>query len=126
MEAPMLRNLKVTLLALCLLASLPALARADNAFEWRSDGWHAPGKPAAAVLDYSIDWTQWLAGDTLASSSWTCDPGITGTPVGLSTGATRTTLWLSGGTAGQSYNIADTVTTTAGRTQVVRFKIYVY
>lgn len=27
-------------------------------------------KDPHAVLDYTVDWTRWLAGDTIATSAW--------------------------------------------------------
>lgn len=64
-------------------------------------------------LDYGFDWKTWLGTDTIASSNWTVDTGIT---VGTSTNdATSTTIWLSGGVAGTSYKAVNKITTAAGR-----------
>ena len=49
------------------------------------------------VLDYSIDWSTWLDSDTISSSSWTVESGIT--KDSDSNDTTSTTIWLSGGTA---------------------------
>jgi len=65
-------------------------------------------------LDYTFDWTDWLAGDTIATSSWTAAAGLT---EGVNANTTTTaTVWLSGGTAGVSYVVTNTVTTAGGRT----------
>ena len=32
-------------------------------------------KDPDAVLDYSVDWSLWLAGDTISSSEWLLDDG---------------------------------------------------
>lgn len=71
-------------------------------------------KDPDANLDYSVDWSDWLAtGDTIASSVWTV-------PTGLTEGADNealgiATVYLSGGTAGSDYAVANKITTTAGR-----------
>lgn len=71
-------------------------------------------KDPAAVLDYTIDWSRWLAGDTITSASWTVPAGITQT---LATNdGSSATVWLSGGTAGTSYTVKGLINTQAGRT----------
>ncbi len=60
-------------------------------------------KDPDAVLDYSIDWTTWLAGDTLATSVWTVPAGITKDSETNTT--SKSTVWLSGGTAGEVYEV---------------------
>lgn len=76
-------------------------------------------KDPAAVLDYGIDWDDeddpWLAsGETITASAWTVATGITKDSDSFSD--TVTTVWLSGGTAGEEYDIKNTITTSAGRT----------
>ena len=71
-------------------------------------------KDPDAVLDYVVNWEMWLAGDTIATSTWTAETGIT--VVSDTETATTTTVWLSGGTAGSDYNVVNRVTTTMGRT----------
>ena len=34
-------------------------------------------KDPDAVLDYSVDWSLWLAGDQISSSEWILEPGAT-------------------------------------------------
>lgn len=72
-------------------------------------------KDPDAVLDYMIDWSDWLgATDTIASATWTVPDGLT---EDSSTETTTTaTIWLSGGTAGASYALVCRVVTTEGRT----------
>jgi hypothetical protein len=72
-------------------------------------------KDPNAVLDYTIDWTRWLAGDQIAASEWLVPTGIT--KVADSKTASSATVWLSGGTAGQSYTVTNRITTTGGRTE---------
>ena len=72
-------------------------------------------KDPNAILDYSVDWSRWLAGDEIATSEWIV-------PVGLAKASdtnttTKATAWLSGGAAGQSYAVTNRITTTGGRTE---------
>jgi len=73
-------------------------------------------KDPADILDYGIDWSSWLAPleDTITTSTWSV-------PTGLSKGAeskstTASTVWLSGGTAGEVYKVANKIVTAGGRT----------
>lgn len=67
------------------------------------------------VLDYSLDWTTWLAGDTIASSSWIAETGLT---VDSDTNSTTdTTVWVSGGEACRYYTLTNRIVTSAGRTK---------
>ena len=72
-------------------------------------------KDPNAVLDYSVDWSRWLDGDTIATSVWTVPAGLT--KVSDTNTTTKTTVWLSGGTADQSYTVTNRITTTGGRTE---------
>jgi hypothetical protein len=78
-------------------------------------------KDPNAVLDYSIDWSRWLGGDEIETSDWTV-PGpltkITDTKTN-----TKTTVWLSGGVANESYTVTIRITTTGGRTEDRSFQI---
>lgn len=70
-------------------------------------------KDPDAVLDYKIDWTDWLSGDTISASSWAAEAGIT---IDSDTNdTTSATVWLSGGTAGQVYEVTNHITTASGR-----------
>lgn len=70
-------------------------------------------KDPSGTLDYSIDWTDWLGTDTISSSSWTVPSGL---EVGTALAGTAVaTVWLSGGTAGNSYYVTNTIVTAAGR-----------
>ncbi len=71
-------------------------------------------KDPDAVLDYYIDWSEWLdETDSVASSTWTVPDGISADTNAYT--ATRTEIWLSGGTAGEWYHLTNHITTTDGR-----------
>jgi len=68
-----------------------------------------------AVLDYSIDWTEWLSGDAISTSSWIIPTGLSTTA--SSFGTATTIVWISGGTAGEIYDVTNRIVTTGGRTE---------
>ena len=75
-------------------------------------------KDPSAVEDYTIDWSATLNAsspvDTISTSSWTADNGVT---VGSDANTTTTTtVFISGGTRGKYSNVVNTVVTTGGRT----------
>lgn len=73
-----------------------------------------PNKDPEAVLDYAIDWSAWLDGDTITSSVWEVPAGLT---VGASSNTTTiSTIWLSDGVHGSSYQVKNTIETASGRT----------
>lgn len=79
-------------------------------------------KDPDAVLDYTSDWASWLAGgETISTSTFTADSGITIDSQSNST--TSGTVWLSGGTAGTNYTIRHRITTSASRTDDRSFVI---
>lgn len=72
-------------------------------------------KDPNAVLDYKVDWSDWLAaGETLSTSTWTVQSGLTKDSESNTT--TVSTVWLSGGTAGTTYTAAVRITTNQSRT----------
>jgi len=71
-------------------------------------------KDPQAILDYNIDWNDWLInGDTISSSSWTLSTGITLQSSSVTDGVT--TAWISGGTLGTTYYATNRIDTTQGR-----------
>ena len=70
-------------------------------------------KDPQAVLDYQVDWSAWLDGDTLAASTWSVPAGLTKADEDFDD--STATIWLSGGTAGSAYRLTNHITTTAGR-----------
>jgi len=90
-----------------------------------------PVKDPDDVLDYLIDWygTAESPGpllsdsDTVTASAWTVPAGITKDSDSFTT--TTTTIWLSGGTAGETYILTNHITTAGGRQmdQSVKLKV---
>jgi hypothetical protein len=75
-----------------------------------------PDKDPDEVLDYSVDWTNRLAGDTISTSAWSL---VTASGIVLgaaSNTTTKTTTFLSAGTEGATAIIRNRVTTAGGRT----------
>lgn len=65
-------------------------------------------KDPAAVLDYTVDWTDYLGSSTIASSSWTAETGLT---VDSSTdNGFKATAYISGGEAGRQYSLVNQIT----------------
>lgn len=71
-------------------------------------------KDPDARLDWIWDWSDWLdAGETITLSVFTVSAGLV---LDTSTNSTTTaTVWLTGGTAGQPYSVANRITTSVGR-----------
>ena len=75
-------------------------------------------------VDYLIDYTAWLGGDTLTGApEWTLPAGITQYTV--SNTDTGATIWLSGGTHGRDYVITNQIATTGGRIKQQSFVVQV-
>lgn len=70
-------------------------------------------KDPDARLDFTQDWSQWLGTDTISSSTWVLESGIT--EYSSTNNTTSATIWLSGGTAEYSYTVTNRITTAAGR-----------
>jgi hypothetical protein len=83
-----------------------------------------PPKDPDETLDFVMDWSERLAsGDEITASVWTDPDGIVTASDSMTT--TTTTLWLSGGTLGETYTFTNTVTTDQGRImqQTVKIKV---
>lgn len=81
-------------------------------------------KDPDATSDYEQSWETWLAGDTITTSQWIAPTGITVDTDSHTT--TAATVWLSGGTAGETYEVTNRVTTAAGRSDDRSIRIFVY
>lgn len=74
-------------------------------------------KDPDATLDFAVDWSLWLeAGDTIASTTWNVAAGISqpASPAPSTTDG-KATVWISGGTVGQTYPVTCRVVTSEGR-----------
>ncbi len=74
------------------------------------------------ALDYKIDWSAWLAGDTIATSTWVIPAGLTAGTTSFTT--TSATTWVSGGTMGTTYTLDNKITTGGGRSAERSITIY--
>lgn len=74
-----------------------------------------------AVLDYTLDWSPALGGDTIQTSGWSADSGIMVESDAFDDSST--TIWLSGGTQDKRYALTNHVLTAGGRED--DFTIYV-
>lgn len=82
-----------------------------------------PNKDPDEVLDYKLDWTARLDGDTISTSTWTVPAGLTN--AGDSNTTTAATVWISDGTEGTKYTILNRITTAAGRTMDQSVSLYI-
>ena len=94
-------------------------------FRMQPSGIPAIPKSPDENLDYTEDWSAWLAsGETInAGPTVTVDTGLTKGAVALVNSATGVTVWLSGGTVGTTYMVTIAITTTAGRTGERSFQV---
>jgi hypothetical protein len=73
-------------------------------------------KTPGEVKHRSFKWETWLAGDTIATSTFSVegpDSSLTATDGGNST--TLTNVWISGGALGLQYKVINTIITASGR-----------
>lgn len=80
-------------------------------------------KNIVAVKDYTVNWADWLRGDTIIDSSFAFSdpPGLTLQDSGFT--PTTATVWIADGIVGNSYVVTNTVTTRLGRTEVWSFVV---
>lgn len=65
-------------------------------------------KTPAGIADIAVDWSLWLGGETVVSSSWSA-PGLTINSQSFASGIA--VVYVGGGTAGASYTLVHTITT---------------
>lgn len=84
-------------------------------------------KKQGETLDYVIDWTAYLDGDSIVGSSWAAVPatGVVINSPAASFNAVSATVWVSSGTPGQKYVLENTVTTAAGRVVTDHITVYI-
>jgi len=66
-----------------------------------------------AILDYTINWAPWLGADTITLSTWVVESPMSSESESKT--IDTTTIFLSGGEAGNNYIITNSVVTTGGR-----------
>jgi len=70
-------------------------------------------KDPEANLDYAIDWSEWLTEDILIDSQWYAEDGLV---IGSDSHTdTIATVWLSGGTHPNKYDVTNKIITAGGR-----------
>jgi hypothetical protein len=85
-----------------------------SSFIVNADGWPVIDKDPDAVLDYTVDWTAWLA-DVSDSISDHTETG-NGVTVDTSSNTSNTvTAWVSGGVVGQTPSVTVHIVTAGGR-----------
>lgn len=75
------------------------------------------------IADYGLSWAKNLGTDTITSSSWIVPDGITADDDSNTT--TTATVRLSGGTAGENYDLTNRVVTASGQRFDCSIRIYV-
>jgi hypothetical protein len=81
-------------------------------------------KAPLAHLDYSEDWTAWLApGETITTASWVVARGME--LAEMSHTDKITTAWLTGGKIGTTYLVSCTITTNQSREDTRSFRVRV-
>lgn len=90
------------------IVQVPRYPRIDMPLSW-------PSKDPDETLDYSLNWSSALSGDTIVTSTWTISDSslVENHSTNSSTSAT---IWLEGGTTNSTYTVTNTIVTAAGRT----------
>ena len=73
-------------------------------------------KDPDAVLDYSVDWLLWLAGDEISSSEWIWSGARPSRRSPTHSPPVGTVVWLGGGDEGVTYPVTNRIVTVGGRT----------
>ena len=87
-------------------------------------------KDPTAILDYTLDWSEYTqGGDSVSTATWAV-VAISGDSSPLTVGASsinsdKATVVISGGTAGNIYTVTCTITTTENLTDKRAFRIVV-
>ena len=73
-------------------------------------------KEPTAVTDYEIDWSDWLNGRTISTSTWALESGLTNQADSHT--STTTLIRISGGAWTQELTATNTITTNTSETEV--------
>ena len=81
-------------------------------------------KDPDAVLNYAVDWSDWLEiGETISSYVVIVDSGLTLVTDSEAEGVV--TAWLSGGTVGKAYTVTVHIITSVGREDDRSFRVVI-
>ena len=70
-------------------------------------------KDPDSLLDYVVDWETWLNGDYIVSADTSAQTGVS---VASETNTSvKHTIWVSGGTVGNEYQVTSRIWTNVGR-----------
>ncbi len=76
------------------------------------------------VLDYVLDWSDWLdTSETISTSTWTVPSGVTKDSDSKS--SSETVIWLSGGTVYENYRLVNHIVTSLNREKDQTIIIYI-
>jgi len=76
----------------------------------------APNKGPDSLIDYGVDWSNWLAdSETISISVWIVPTGLTLESESNTT--TASAIFISGGALGEVYTLTNRITTNHGRTE---------
>lgn len=101
------RNRTATPDAVNRVVLVPLYPRIDMPLTWAS-------KDPDELLDYSLNWSQALAGDTIVNSDWAIsDSSLVENH--STNSSSSTVIWLEDGALNQTYTVTNTIETAAGR-----------
>ena len=84
------------------------------------DDFAATQKDPSAVLDYTLDWSRRLVGDTISSSVFTSS----GVVIDSQSNTATTTSVILSGDPNMVSDVVNTITTTGGRTERRTLRVY--
>ena len=82
------------------------------------------------ILDYGLDWTNWLDGDEISTSTWKTIEPLTSPPLEYVSGSesastTNTLVFVSGGKEGVTYKLTNAITTTNSPSRTAERTLYI-
>lgn len=80
-------------------------------------------KDPSSVRTYYVNWTEWLAGDTIATSTWVVPEGLT--KANDTNNDTHAYVKVSGGVIGTYYKLVNHIITAAGEQEDKTILIYI-
>ena len=80
-------------------------------------------KDPDATLDYGVDWTLWLGADTISTSTWVLESGISAVPASETSDGKKTSIFITGGSPGETYLVTNRIVTDGQRTEERSFEL---